>query len=95
MNGEGFLDDLHGLDPENLLAHLNRALLVMHSPRDEVVGIENASRIFQAARHPKSFVSLDTADHLLSDPTDARYAGAVIAAWSMRYIAPPEEAAVP
>jgi putative redox protein len=65
----------------------------MHSPRDEVVGIENASRIFQAARHPKSFVSLDSADHLLSDPADARYAGSVIAAWAMRYIAPLADAA--
>ena len=90
-----FLDDLRGLDPEDLLAHLNRALLVMHSPRDEVVGIENAFRIFQAARHPKSFVSLDTADHLLSDPADARYAGSVIAAWAMRYIAPPTNADAP
>jgi putative redox protein len=67
----------------------------MHSPRDEVVGIENASRIFQAARHPKSYVSLDTADHLLSDPADARYAGSVIAAWAMRYIAPPGNADAP
>ena len=90
-----FLDDLRGLDPEDLLANLNRALLVMHSPRDEVVGIENASRIFQAARHPKSYVSLDTADHLLSDPADARYAGSVIAAWAMRYIVPPGNADAP
>jgi putative redox protein len=61
----------------------------MHSPLDEVVGIENAARIFQAARHPKSFVSLDQADHLLSNLADSRYAGAVIAAWAKRYIATP------
>jgi fermentation-respiration switch protein FrsA (DUF1100 family) len=90
-----FLDDLSGLDPMELLSKLNRALLVMHSPRDEVVGIENAGRIFQAARHPKSFVSLDSADHLLSDSADARYAGSVIAAWAMRYIAPLAAAAAP
>lgn len=58
----------------------------MHAPRDEVVGIDNASRIFLPARHPKSFVSLDDADHLLSRPEDASYAAGVIAAWAERYI---------
>jgi putative redox protein len=58
----------------------------MHAPRDEVVGIDNASRIFLAARHPKSFVSLDDADHLLSRPQDASYTAGVIAAWAARYI---------
>jgi len=84
-----FLDDLNGIDPEVVIQSLNRALLVMHSPLDDVVGIENAARIFQAARHPKSFVSLDQADHLLSNLADSRYAGAVIAAWARRYIAAP------
>lgn len=84
-----FLDDLKRYDPEDLLKTLNRALLIMHSPLDAVVGIENAARIFQLARHPKSFVSLDQADHLLSNPEDARYAGAVIAAWAKRYVMPP------
>jgi putative redox protein len=83
-----FLDDLKGVDPEAVIQNLNRALLVLHSPLDDIVGIENAGRIFQAARHPKSFVSLDQADHLLSNITDSRYAGAVIAAWAKRYIAP-------
>jgi putative redox protein len=83
-----FLDDLKNIDPETTIQNLNRALLVMHSPTDEVVGIENAARIFQTARHPKSFVSLDQADHLLSNMADSRYAGAVIAAWAKRYIAP-------
>ncbi len=83
-----FLDDLAGIDPEAAIRDLNRALLVMHSPLDDVVGIENAGRIFQAARHPKSFVSLDQADHLLSNLADSRYAGAVIATWARRYLAP-------
>lgn len=87
-----FLEDLEGIDPESVIRRLDRALLVLHSPLDDVVGIENASRIFQAARHPKSFVSLDQADHLLSDPADSRYAGAVIAAWARRYLAPARSA---
>jgi putative redox protein len=88
-----FLDDLQDVDLEAALQNLNRALLVMHSPLDDVVGIENAARIFQAAHHPKSFVSLDQADHLLSNLADSRYAGAVIAAWARRYIAAPPSAA--
>ena len=83
-----FLDDLAGIDPEAAIRDLNRALLVLHSPVDDVVSIENAARIFQAARHPKSFVSLDQADHLLSNLADSRYAGAVIAAWARRYLMP-------
>ncbi|MCU0559418.1 MAG: bifunctional alpha/beta hydrolase/OsmC family protein [Desulfobacterales bacterium] len=92
-----FLDDLAAVDPEEVMRELNRALLVMHSPVDDTVGIENAALIFQAARHPKSFVSLDRADHLLSKSSDSRYAGAVIAAWARRYIARPaaERAAAP
>ena len=65
---------------------LSRALLVMHAPRDEIVGIDNASRIFTAAKHPKSFVSLDDADHLLTRPADAQYAASVIAAWASRHL---------
>lgn len=89
-----FLDDLRGIDPEEVIRNLNRALLVLHSPLDDVVAIENAARIFQAARHPKSFVSLDQADHLLSNLADSRYAGAVIAAWARRYLVPEAAAAV-
>jgi putative redox protein len=79
------------------IAGLRRALLVMHAPRDAIVGVENATQIFVAARHPKSFVTLDDADHLLSRPADADYAAEVIAAWSARYLdlrapAPPEGA---
>ena len=81
-----FLDDLDQTLTTGVVRDLNRALLVMHAPRDATVGIENAAAIFKEARHPKSFVSLDDADHLLSRPEDARYAGALIAAWVERYI---------
>jgi putative redox protein len=77
---------------------LGKALLVMHSPRDDTVEIENATQIFQAARHPKSFVSLDPADHLLTRREDATYAGHVLAAWAERYLrgeAPEAPAALP
>lgn len=83
-----FLDDAAQADVQGAAAALRLPLLILHSPRDETVAVENAARLFEAARHPKSFVSLDSADHLLSDPADARYAGAVIAAWAARYVAP-------
>lgn len=67
-------------------AHLQRALLVMHSPQDQTVDISNALHIFTAARHPKSFVSLDGADHLLTRKEDAEWVAGVIAAWSARYV---------
>jgi uncharacterized OsmC-like protein/alpha/beta superfamily hydrolase len=81
-----FLDDVAGQKLEQCLRHLHKALLVMHSPTDELVGIENASAIFTAARHPKSFVSLSGADHLLGKRADAVYVAEVIAAWSERYL---------
>jgi uncharacterized OsmC-like protein/alpha/beta superfamily hydrolase len=81
-----FLDDLQFINMKEALKNLNKALLVLHSPMDETVAIDNAAQIFQAARHPKSFVSLDKADHLLSNPDDSLYAGSVIAAWALRYI---------
>jgi len=68
------------------IAELRRALLIMHSPRDDTVEISNATRIFTAAKHPKSFISLDTADHLLSARADAAYAADLIAAWAVRYL---------
>ena len=68
------------------IAALRRALLVMHAPGDQVVGIDNAGIIFEAARHPKSFVSLDDADHQLTRPADAAYAADVMAAWASRYL---------
>ncbi len=81
-----FLEDVSMAKLGPAIAGLKRALLVLHAPRDAVVGIENASEIFLAAKHPKSFVTLDGADHLLTRPEDADYAAEVIAAWSRRYL---------
>lgn len=82
------LDDLRGHNLEEAIGDLDRALLVFHSPVDEVVGIDHARRIYEAAKHPKSFVSLDDADHLLlRDEADARYVAEVLAAWASRYLA--------
>ena len=89
--GKAFLDDLRRHDLGARIAALHRPLLVMHAPLDETVGIDNATRIFLAARHPKSFVSLDDADHLLTDRADADHAAALIAAWAARYLPPLEE----
>jgi putative redox protein len=80
------LDDLERPHMQKTIRDLNRALLIFHSPQDQTVGIENAMELFQAAQHPKSFVSLDGADHLLSNPDDSRYVGALIATWASRYI---------
>jgi putative redox protein len=81
-----FVDELERHDVRESAAGLGRPLLVMHSPADKVVGIDQASAIFLAAKHPKSFVSLDSGDHLLTDPEDANYAAAVISAWASRYL---------
>ena len=91
-----FLDDIA---EHSLMAHvakLHKALLVMHAPTDDTVGIDNATRIFVTAKHPKSFVSLAGADHLLTNKNDAAYVADVIAAWATRYLDPavPEQAAV-
>jgi len=85
------LDDLAEDHVEKRLKKLGKALLILHSPVDEVVGIDHARRIYLAATHPKSFVSLDDADHLLTREADARYAANVLAAWAERYL--PEESA--
>ena len=84
----GFLDDLQEQPMRDAIAGLRRALLVLHAPRDSVVGIDNAAAIFEAAKHPKSFVSLDRADHLLTAHGDADFAGSVIATWAARYLEP-------
>ncbi|MCP5036980.1 MAG: OsmC family protein [Rhodobacteraceae bacterium] len=84
--GKDFLDDINAIKLQPAIHHLNAALLVMHAPRDIVVGIENAQEIFTAARHPKSFVTLDNADHLISRAEDAEYAADVIAAWARHYL---------
>ena len=81
-----FLDDLKAGGAEKIIHDLGRPLLIFHSPVDQTVGIENAALLFQAAKHPKSFVSLDHADHLLSDEADARYVGAMLAAWARKYL---------
>src|SRR5262249_25125372 len=81
-----FLDDIANHNSAAKLAELRKALIIFHSPRDQIVGIENAAAIFQAARHPKSFVSLDDADHLLTRRADAIYVADVLAAWAERYI---------
>lgn len=81
-----FLDDIAQQKLEDCLKNLRKALLVFHSPTDQIVGIENASAIFLAAKHPKSFISLADADHLLSRRSDAAYVANVIAAWSERYL---------
>jgi putative redox protein len=88
------LDDLAGHRVRDAVGDLGKALLVLHSPADAVVGIEHARRLFEAARHPKSFVSLDRAHHLLWDPRDARYVGEVLAAWAGRYVEAGESAVV-
>ncbi|MFB6286376.1 MAG: alpha/beta hydrolase family protein [Candidatus Bipolaricaulia bacterium] len=81
-----FLDDLDEQRMDAFIANLRRALLVLHGPFDDTVGIENAAHIFEAAKHPKSFISLDRADHLLSDDRDARYVGTMVASWAQRYL---------
>jgi putative redox protein len=84
---KAFIDDLQNQTSGETLRNLSAALLVMHSPRDTVVGIENAAEIYQAAKHPKSFISLEPADHLLTRKEDSLYAAEMIAAWAGRYLA--------
>jgi uncharacterized OsmC-like protein/alpha-beta hydrolase superfamily lysophospholipase len=81
-----FVEDLRAHNPPASIGHLGKALLVMHAPTDAIVGIDNARQIFDAARHPKSFVSLPDASHLLDNRADANYAAAMLAAWSSRYV---------
>lgn len=83
---KSFVDDVNAQSLDACIGSLKRALLVLHSPIDDTVGIESAAQIFTAANHPKSFVTLDNADHLLSNPADGEYAADVIAAWSDRYL---------
>ncbi len=81
-----FIDDLEKYNSDAHIQALKKALLVFHSPVDTVVSIDEAARIYSAARHPKSFVSLDQADHLLSDSKDSRYVAEVLSAWVSRYL---------
>ncbi|TXI42518.1 MAG: alpha/beta fold hydrolase, partial [Nitrosomonas sp.] len=81
-----FIDDLEKYNSVAHIGALKKALLIFHSPVDKVVSIDEAGRIFAAAKHPKSFVSLDHADHLLSDPEDSHYVAEVLSAWASRYL---------
>jgi len=81
-----FIEDLEKSDLKSALENLKKAILILHSPMDNTVGIEHAGALFQTARHPKSFVSLDQADHLLSRKDDAEYAAGIIAAWVQKYL---------
>jgi putative redox protein len=83
---QSFVDDVRRQDVLSKLKSMHPALLVLHAPLDKTVSVDDAQKIFQAARHPKSFISLDRADHLLSDPADSKYAGLIIASWARRYL---------
>jgi len=81
-----FIEDLKEQDAEKIATELRKPILILHSPQDTTVSIDNAAKIYSAARHPKSFISLDGADHLLSKKTDSLYAGKMIAAWVEKYL---------
>jgi putative redox protein len=81
-----FIADLADLDVAEHIRRLGRSILILHSPVDRVVSIDNAALIFKAARHPKSYISLDQADHLLSRESDSIYVGATVAAWASKYL---------
>ncbi len=81
-----FIADLTGQPQAERIRQLRRPLMVLHAPEDAVVSVDNARRIFETALHPKSFISLDGADHLLNNPNDAGFAAAMIAAWAHRYL---------
>jgi putative redox protein len=83
---KSFIEDLARHDLASRIAQLRIPLLVLHAPLDATVGIENAARIFTVAKHPKSFISLDNADHLLTRRVDADYAAAMISTWASRYL---------
>ena len=85
-----FIDDILQSNPQEKISGIKKALLILHSPEDNIVGIENAGMIYKAAKHPKSFISLDGADHLLSKKEDSLYAGEVIASWAQRYLDIPQ-----
>jgi putative redox protein len=81
-----FIEDVRSVDLHELISTVDRALLVMHAPTDNTVGIDNASKIFRAARHPRSFVSLEGADHLLTERDQAKRAARIISAWADPYL---------
>lgn len=81
-----FLDDIQDKNIKHKLSEFRNSILIMHSPQDTTVGIENAAEIYKAAHHPKSFISLNGADHLLSNKKDSEYVGEIIATWADRYL---------
>jgi esterase/lipase len=81
-----FIDDINSKNLAETLKKLHKPILILHSPQDTTVGIENAAEIYQAAHHPKSFISLDGANHLLTDVEDSIYVGDMISSWSERYL---------
>lgn len=81
-----FLDDINRYNDVAHIGKLGKALLIMHSPIDTIVSIDEAAKIYRAARHPKSFISLDKADHLLSRPEDSTYVGELLASWAAHYL---------
>lgn len=83
--GQQLIDDLKDQDPQDRISSLKRALLIFHSPVDSVVGVENAAQIFTWAKHPKSFVSVDGSDHMLTKPKDADFVANMLSAWAHRY----------
>ncbi|MEM6811698.1 MAG: alpha/beta hydrolase [Pseudomonadota bacterium] len=81
-----FIEDIKDQKLSEDIAQMRKALMIFHAPKDDIVGIENAEAIFKAAKHPKSYISLDDADHLLSNKDDAEYVGNLIANWALHYI---------
>ncbi len=85
--GQQLIDDLRDQDPQARIQSLKQALLVFHSPIDQIVGIENAAQIYSWAKHPKSFISIDGADHMLTKPKDAEFVAKMLSTWADRYAA--------
>ncbi len=81
-----FLEDIEEKRLNQMVRDMRKPILILHSPQDKTVGIENAAQIYKSAMHPKSFISLDGADHLLSDEKDSVYVGKMIATWAKKYI---------
>jgi len=86
IKSQSFVEDVSSAELTSAIGNMKAALLVLHAPTDAIVSIDNASQIFLAAKHPKSFVTLDGADHLITQPDDAEYAADVIATWASRYL---------
>lgn len=85
-----FLEDLEQVHMQQVIRNLRKPLLIFHSPHDETVSIDNAEAIYRAARHPKSFISLGEADHLMTNRNDSKHLGTVLAAWAQQYLEVPE-----